>query len=89
MFNEEVTSGWWSKPVAVKENNDEPLFFQRLEEEEKYANEGVTAPVGGDQDVRVAAEDEGPPVVGGGVPPKGGEGSQEQEGAQEPRPSRR
>ena len=34
--------------------------------------------------MRGAAEDEVPPGVGGGVPREGGEGSQEQEGAQEP-----
>ena len=87
-FNEEVTAGWWKKPVTVKENigdSDEPLFFQGLEEEEKDKDEGVIAPTGGDQCVRGVAEDEGPPGVEGGVPPKGGEGSQEQEGALEPR----
>ena len=75
----EVTAGWWKKPVTVKENignSEEPLFFQGLEEEEKDTDEGVAAPNGGNTGVEGVAE--GPPAVGGGVPPKGGEGSQEQ-----------
>ena len=54
-------------------DNDEPLYFQGLEEEEKDTDEGGTAPTGVDQGRRGAAEEEGPPTVGGGVPPKGGE----------------
>ena len=53
-------------------------------EVEKDTDEGGATPTQSE-----AAQDEGPPGVGGGVPPEGGEGSLEQEGAQEPRHSNR
>ena len=55
--------------MTVKENirdSDEPLHFQGLDSEEIPVEDRV-APSG-------AAEEEGPPAVGGGVPSKGGEG---------------
>ena len=81
-FNEEVAAGWWRKPLTVKEyigDNDEPLHFQGLDGEEESPVGGVT-PACEDQGVSGAAE-EGPPGVGGSVPPEGGEGSEGQDGA--------
>ena len=87
-FNEEVVAGWWKKPPTVKENIgdiDEPLHFEGLDSEEESTEESVT-PAGGDG---IGVEEEGPPSVGGSGLLEGGEGSREQEGAQEPRRSNR
>ena len=85
-----MATGKWKNPLTEKENigdNDEPLHFQGLDGEEESPVDGVI-PTCEDQRVSGVVE-KGPPGVGGSVPPKGGEGSQEQGDAQEPRRSSR